>query len=212
MWVFSSTNLLNYNYASMGQLFSIAPIIFMFLIPALTMQSFADEKQQRTIEFLTTKPLKDIEIVLGKYLACLALLIFAILPTVIYYISIVQLGSPVGNIDTGAVIGSYIGLLLLAGIFTAIGIYTSSLTENIIVAFVLATFLCFILYWAFEFLSALPIFYGKMDDLVKYFGISYHYDNISKGRIDSKDVIYFLSIIGLFIWLTLSTLEKRKWQ
>lgn len=212
MWVFSDTSLLNYNYASMGQLFSIAPIIFMFLIPALTMQSFSEENQKQTIELLTTKPLTDFSIVMGKFLACWSLVVFALVPTVVYYWSIVNLGSPPGNIDTGAVIGSYIGLLLLGGIFTAIGIFTSSLTENIIVSFVLATFFCFVMYWAFEFLSSLPIFYGRSDELVKYFGIEYHYDNISKGRIDSRDVIYFISIIALFVWLTLSQLEKRKWQ
>jgi len=196
----------------MGQFFAIAPIVFMFLIPALTMQSFSDEKQKRTLEFLTTKPLTDFQIVMGKYLACFALLVFAIFPTLIYYLSIVKLGSPVGNIDSGAVIGSYIGLLLLAAMFTSIGIFTSSLTENIIVSFVLATFISFLFYWAFEFISTLPLFYGKSDAIIKYFGIEYHYDNISRGRIDTRDVIYFLSIIAFFIWLTLTTLGKRKWR
>ena len=120
MWVISDTSVLNYNYASLGQLFSIAPLVFIFLIPAVTMQSFAEEKQQRTMEFLTTKPLSDLQIILGKFFACLTLVIVAILPTLIYYYSVVQLGSPVGNIDTGAVIGSYIGLIFLAA-----GIYSN---------------------------------------------------------------------------------------
>ncbi|NNE27799.1 MAG: gliding motility-associated ABC transporter permease subunit GldF [Saprospiraceae bacterium] len=211
MWVISDTSVLNYNYASLGQLFSIAPLVFIFLIPAITMQSFAEEKQQRTIEFLTTKPLTDIEIILGKFGACLTLVIVAIIPTLIYYYSIVQLGSPIGNIDTGAVIGSYIGLIFLAGGFTAIGLFMSSLTANQIIAFILAAFACFSIYWVFEFLSNQPLFYGKSDDLVKYFGMEYHYDNISKGRIDSKDLVYFLSVIVLFIWLTKISLDKRKW-
>ena len=211
MWVISDTSVLSYNYASLGQLFSIAPLVFIFLIPAVTMQSFAEEKQQRTMEFLTTKPLRDIDIVFGKFLACLTLVVVAIIPTLIYYYSVVQLGSPVGNIDTGAVIGSYIGLISLAAGFTAIGLFTSSLTSNQIVAFLLAAFACFFIYWVFEFLSNQPVFYGKSDDLIKYLGMEYHYDNISKGRIDSKDIIYFASIIALFVWLTLISLDKRKW-
>ena len=133
MWVFSSTSVLNYNYASLGQLFSIAPIVFMFLIPAITMNSFSEETQNRTIEFLTTKPLSDLDIVLGKYLACVTLVAIALIPTLVYYFSIVQLGSPIGNIDNGAVTGSYLGLLLLGSVFTAIGIFTSSLTSNQVV-------------------------------------------------------------------------------
>lgn len=211
MWVFSATSVLNYNYASLGQLFSIAPMVFMFLIPAVTMQSLAEEKQQRTLEFLTTKPLSDLDIVLGKYLACLTLVCIALVPTLIYYYSIVRLGSPVGNIDNGAVVGSYIGLISLAAVFTAIGLFMSSLTNNQIVAFILAAFSCFFVYWAFEFLSNLPIFFGRSDDFVKSLGIEYHYDNISKGRIDSKDIVYFLSLIFLFVWLTLVSLDKRKW-
>ena len=211
MWVISDTSALNYNYASLGQLFSIAPLVFIFLIPAITMQSFAEEKQQRTMEFLTTKPLTDLEIILGKFAACLSLVVIAIVPTLIYYYSIVQLGSPVGNIDTGAVIGSYIGLLFLASGFTAIGLFMSSLTSNQIIAFILAAFVCFSVYWVFEFLSNQPIFYGKSDDLVKYLGMEYHYDNISKGRIDTRDIVYFISIVILFIWLTRISLDKRKW-
>ena len=211
MWVISNTSVLNYNYASLGQLFSIAPLVFIFLIPAVTMQSFAEEKQQRTMEFLTTKPLRDTDIILGKFAACLTLVFVAILPTLIYYYSIVQLGSPIGNIDSGAVLGSYIGLMFLAGGFTAIGLLMSSLTSNQIIAFILAAFACFTIYWVFDFISTQDIFYGKSDDLVKYIGMEYHYDNISKGRIDSKDIIYFLSIIVLFIWLTKISLDKRKW-
>jgi len=210
-WVFSDTSIISYNYASIGQLFVIGPIVFLFLIPALTMQTFAQEKQQQTMEFLITKPLTDIQILGGKYFACLTLVLLAILPTLIYYYSVYELGAPRGNIDNGAVIGSYVGLFLLSGVFVSIGLFISSLTANQIVAFILTAFLCFIIYFGFSFLGELPILYGKWDDLVKYFGVEYHYDNISGGRIDTRDVIYFVSIAGLFLWLTLVSLGRRKW-
>ena len=211
MWVFSSTSVINYNYASMGQLFSIAPLVFLFLIPALTMHSFADEKQKGTMEFLTTKPLTDIQIIGGKYFACITLVILALVPTLIYYFSIYKLGNPPGNLDNGGVIGSYIGLMFLIMVYVAVGIFMSSLTENQIVAFILSAFACFILYFSFSFLSEMPLFFGKWDDFVKALGLEYHYDNISKGRLDSRDVIYFLSVSGFFIWLTIVSLDRRRW-
>lgn len=211
MWVFSETSVINYNYASIGQLFTVAPLVFLFLIPAITMNAFSEEKQQGTLELLNTKPLSDWQIVGGKYFASLVLVLMALIPTVIYYFSVYQLGSPKGNIDSGAVIGSYIGLFFLAAIFAAIGIWISSLTSNQIVAFISTAFMCFIFYWAFEFLSQLPVFYGKSDALIKNIGIDTHYENISKGRIDSRDVIYFISVIGLFLWLTIVSLDRRKW-
>jgi len=167
MWFISDSSVVNYNYASMGQLFSIGPLVFMFLIPAITMQTFAEEKQKRTLEFLTTKPLSDWQIIFGKYLACMTLVLLALIPTLIYYYSIVQLGTPKGNIDGGAVMGSYIGLYFLAGIFVAIGLFMSSLTSNQIVAFILSAFACFLFYWFFDFVSQLGMFYGHTDDLVK---------------------------------------------
>jgi ABC-2 type transport system permease protein len=202
---------MNYNYASLGQLFAIGPIAFMFLIPAITMQSFSEENQQGTLEFLITKPLTDWDIVLGKYLATCFLIILALIPTTVYYFSIYCLGSPVGNIDTGAVIGSYIGLFLLGSIFAAIGIFISSLSSNQVVSFILSAFACFIMFWFFDFISSLPVFFGKTDSLIKSIGIEYHYENISKGRIDLRDLVYFLSLIVLFVWLTIVSLERRKW-
>jgi len=195
----------------MGQLFTIGPLVFLFLIPAVTMQTFADEKQKGTMEFLTTKPLSDLQIVSGKYFACLALVFLALVPTLIYYISIYLLGSPQGNLDNGAVIGSYIGLFSLAAVYCAVGVYMSSITDNQIVAFILTAFSCFVLYFAFGFLSEMPIFFGTWDDIVKSIGIEYHYDNISKGRIDTRDIIYFISMSVLFIWLTMVSLDKRRW-
>ncbi|HHM20718.1 MAG TPA: gliding motility-associated ABC transporter permease subunit GldF, partial [Bacteroidetes bacterium] len=151
MFVFPDTSLLNYNYATLDQLFDIAPMVFLFLIPALTMRSFSEEQQTGTIELLATKPLTDWQIVLGKYLANLTLVAFALLPTLLYFYTVHELGSPKGNLDTGAIIGSYIGLFFLAGVFVAIGLFASSLTDNQVIAFLLAVFLCFIFYWGFYF-------------------------------------------------------------
>jgi len=136
---------------------------------------------------------------------------FSILPTLIYYYTIYQLGAQKGNLDSGAILGSYIGLFFLAGGFVAIGLFASSISQNQIVAFVLATFLCFLLYYGFFFFSKLPVFVGKVDDLVQMIGIDYHYSSISRGVLDTRDLIYFISVIGLFIMLTLLSLERRKW-
>ena len=211
MWVFPDTNLLNYNYATLDQLFEIGPMIFMFLIPAITMRTFAEEQQAGTIEFLATKPLSDTQIVLGKFFASWLLVAFAILPTLLYYYSVWQLGAPKGNLDAGAIAGSYIGLLLLGGAFVAIGIFASSLTGNQIVAFVSATFICFIFYYGFYLISSMPAFIGRADLVIQKFGIDYHYGSISRGLIDSRDVIYFFSIIGAFLALTATSVGRRKW-
>ncbi len=211
MFVFPDTSLLNYNYATLDQLFDIAPMVFVFLIPAVTMRSFAEENQTGTIELLATRPLSDLQIVLGKFFACLALVVFALLPTLLYYYTVYQLGSPRGNLDAGAIMGSYLGLIFLAGTFVAIGTFASSLANNQIVGFILATFLCFIFHWGFYFFSKLPIFVGRGDDVVQMIGIDYHYMSISRGVIDSRDLIYFLSVTGVFIAMTVVSLERRKW-
>ncbi len=211
MWIFPDTSLLNQNFATLDQLFDLAPMIFTFLIPAVTMRAFAEENQTGTIEFLTTKPLRDWEIVLGKFWACWLLVGFALLPTLIYYATIYQLGSPKGNLDSGAIAGSYIGLMLLGGIFTAIGIFASALTNNQIVAFLLAAFLCFFVHWGFDYLSRLPFLIGKGDDIVQSLGIDLHYRSISRGVIIFSDMIYYLSVIALFLALTNFVLQKRKW-
>jgi ABC-2 type transport system permease protein len=211
LWVFPEYSILDSNYATLDTLFGIAPMVFMFLIPAVTMRAFAEEKQSGTIELLVTWPITDWQIVGGKFLACFVLVVFALLPTLLYYFSVHQLGAPVGNIDSGGTIGSYIGLLFLAGAFVAIGVFASSLTNNQIVAFVLATFLCFFVYLAFGFLSRLPIFFGKTDDIVQSLGIEYHYNSISRGSLDTRDLVYFLSIIALFLAATVLSLGKRRW-
>ncbi len=211
LWIFPDTSLLNQNVASIDQLFDLAPMIFTFLIPAVTMRLFAEENQTGTIEFLTTKPLTDWAIIGGKYFAGVALVALALIPTLVYYITMYQLGSPKGNLDSGAIAGSYIGLLLLGSAFVAIGLFASSLTNNQIVSFLIAAFLCFFMHWGFDFFSRLPIFSAKGDDIVQMFGITYHYQSISRGVVVLSDIVYYFSIIGLFLLATKMSLESRKW-
>ncbi|MFN6087273.1 MAG: gliding motility-associated ABC transporter permease subunit GldF [Cyclobacteriaceae bacterium] len=208
IWVFPETSVLDYGYADLDTLFSMAPYVFIFLIPAITMKSFAEERKLGTLELLLTKPLTDWDIVLGKFFAAFALVVVALLPTLIYYFSIVELGNPVGNIDTAAVVGSYVGLLFLAAIFCAIGIFTSTLSNNQIVAFLLAAFFCFLMYTGFDSLSS---FAGSQALLVKQFGILYHYESLGKGLIDTRDIIYSLSTAGLLLLFTKVVLGSRLW-
>jgi ABC-2 type transport system permease protein len=209
-WVFPDTSVLDYGFADMGTLFSLAPYVFIFLIPAITMRSFAEERKSGTLELLLTKPLSDWDIVLGKFLASFLLVIVAILPTLIYYFSIRQLGNPVGNIDTSGVMGSYIGLLLLSAIFCSIGLLASSITPNQIVAFILAAFLCFIIFSGFHSVSSLPALTSVAVG-VKQLGILFHYETLSKGLIDSRDVIYFISVTALMLLFTKTILSARTW-
>jgi ABC-2 type transport system permease protein len=211
MWVLPDTSIFEYSYATLDQLFDLSPLIFMFLVPAITMRSFAEEKQTGTIELLVTRPLTDVQIILGKFFACVALLVFALLPTLIYYITIYILGSPVGNIDSGATWGSYLGLILLGSSFVSMGIFASSLSRNQIISFVVAIFLCFIFYWFFDMISRVPIFVGKIDDIIQMFGVETHYRSMSRGVVDSRDVVYFLSVIIFFVMATKVSLESRKW-
>ncbi len=209
MWVFPDTNVIDYGYASMETLFSLAPYVFMFLIPAITMKAFAEEKRSGTIELLYTLPFRDIEIVIGKFMAGFLLVIFSILPTLIYYYSLSYLGNPVGNIDSAGITGSYIGLILLGGIFTAIGILSSALTGNQIVSFILAAFLCFAFYAGFDSIASINI-WSETSYVIEQIGILAHYETLSKGLIDMSDVIYFLSMIVLFLYLTRIILNVQK--
>lgn len=211
LWVFpGSFNLLDSGYAGLEGLFFLAPWIFLFLIPALTMRFFADELKTGTIELLLTKPLSELKLVLGKYLAGLILCIIALLPTLIYLVSIYCLGQPQGNLDWGATIGSYIGLILLAGIYVSIGVFASSLTDNQIVSFILSLFFCFFCFTGFEQLASLLSHTG-MELSIEKLGISYHYNAISKGVIDTRDLLYFLSMISLFLFASKLSLQSRKW-
>lgn len=210
MWVFPETSVLEYGFADMGSFFSLCPYIFMFLIPAITMRMFSEEKRGGTMELLLTRPIRDIDIILGKYLAGVFLVAFSILPTFLYYFTIRYLGNPVGNIDTAGVIGSYFGLFLLGAAFTSIGIFSSSFTENQVTAFIIAVFLCFFLYFGFNAISGLSALRG-MADVIDRIGILYHYNSMSKGLIDSRDLIYFLSVISIMLSLTNLILRSRKW-
>ena len=210
MWVLPDYSILNYQYATMDQLFTIAPALFMFLVPAVTMRTFADEYSSGNFEILRTKPLSLQHIVLGKYLASMTLVVLALIPTLIYVYSIVELGSPRGNIDLGEVAGAYLGLLGLSSCFVAIGLLASSLTKNQIVAFLSGSFLCFCFHWVFYYLSKLPIFFGKWDDLIQRIGIDHHYLSMSRGVIDTRDVIYFASVTAIFLILTMWSITRKR--
>ncbi|MBL4707812.1 MAG: gliding motility-associated ABC transporter permease subunit GldF [Flavobacteriales bacterium] len=211
MWVFPSDyNVLNNEYASLGPLFSLAPWVFMFLIPAVTMRLFADENRTGTIELLLTKPLTDLQIISAKYIAGFLLVLFSLLPTLVYYVTVYQLGSPVGNLDQGGTWGSYLGLLFLASGFVSIGLFASSLSDNQVISFIIAVFLSFFIYIGFDFVSSLELF-GGFDLLVQKLGISEHYGSMSRGVIDSRDALYFLSLIAFFFMLTKLKLSARNW-
>jgi len=209
-WVFADGNILAQGYASLDTLFFMAPWIFIFLISAITMRSFSDEINQGTFEILSTKPITDFQIILGKYLAAVCLVAFSVLPTLLYFYSVYQLGLPKGNIDMGATWGSYIGLILLGGCYASIGIFSSAATSNQIVAFVLGMFLCFFFYVGFQQISNLSLF-GGWDSFIQNLGIQYHYDSISRGVVDSRDLVYFGSLISFFLGLTYIVLDSRKW-
>jgi ABC-2 type transport system permease protein len=211
LWIFPDTNILDFGYANLDSFFNIAPYIFIFLIPAITMRSFAEEINTGTIELLATRPVTELQIILGKYFAALLLVFVAILPTLIYFYTIYHLADPVGNVDTGGIMGSYFGLFFLGAVFVAIGIFCSAITSNQIVAFIIGVFLCLFIYLAFGYIAQFGVFVGKNDYFVELLGLSAHYDAMGKGVIDSRDVIYFLSIISFFILLTRTAVSSRRW-
>ena len=208
LWVFEGEyNILNTGFADLTPFFTLAPWILIFLIPAVTMRSFSDEKKQGTLELLLTKPLSIWEIVTGKFLGALLLIVMAIIPTFIYVIVISRLGMPEGNIDMGSTIGSYFGLLFLISGYSAIGIFTSTLSENQIVAFIIAVFLCFFFYFGFEGLSAIV---PKISSFISSLGMQDHFKSMSRGVLDTRDIIYFLSVTVLFLSLTVYNLKSFK--
>lgn len=210
MWVFPG-NTFDFGYANLDIFFTSAPMVFMLLIPAITMRLFSEEKKAGTLEIIATRPVTELQIILGKYSAALVLVLIALLPAILYYYTIYELALPAGNIDSGAIAGSYIGLCLLSAAFIAIGLFASALTDNQIVAFILAAFLCFVFYLAFNALSGLGLFGGKVDDFIQSIGIQFHYQSISRGVVDTRDLTYFLSLIVVFILCTKMALESRKW-
>lgn len=208
-WVFADGNVLVQGYANLDILFFMAPWVFTFLISAITMRSFSEELKQGTFEILSTKPITDIQIILGKFLASVILVLFALLPTLVYVYSIYKLGLPAGNLDMGATIGSYIGLILLGSSYVSIGLFSSVITPNQIVAFILGLFLCFFFYVGFQQLSNLSLF-GTYDSMVQNLGIQIHYDSISRGVVDSRDLSYFISLIFIFLSFTYLALKGKK--
>ena len=210
VWVFPDSSVLDYGYADLQTLFSLAPWIFLFLIPALTMRTFAEEKKAGTIELLLTRPLTDGQIIGGKYFACLLLALLALIPTLLYYFSVYKLGSPEGNIDSAATVGSYLGLALLAAVFAAIGILASALTrDQIITHFLVAVVGCFLVYSGFDSLAS--VLQGSAAYYVSQLGIAAHYRDLSKGLVDSRDLVYFLSVVAIALQATRLALRSRNW-
>jgi ABC-2 type transport system permease protein len=201
LWIFPDTSILDYGYAELSGFFSLAPLLFIFFISAITMRSFAEEKREGTFVLIATRPLSNWQIILGKYFACFVVLCVALIPTLIYYISIYQLSLPIGNVDTGAVIGSYAGLLLLGSVFVSIGIFSSSLTKNQIIAFAISAFLCFVVYLGFDQAGTLLIFLS----------VNAHYQSMSRGVLDTRDLIYFLTVILFFLSCTNIVLGTKGW-
>lgn len=211
LWVFPTEfNIPDYGYASMESLFLLAPFVFLFLIPAITMRMFSEEKKSGTIEILLTQPLSDLQIILAKYFAGLSLVVISLIPTLVFLVTVYVFGFPTGNLDMGGTWGSYIGLLCLSSAFVAIGLFASSITDNQIVAFIFAIVITAFSYLGFEIIYSLDLF-GSVDLFIKSLGISSHYASMSRGVIDTRDLVYFISFVAVFILLTKVALESRKW-
>ena len=203
-------NVLENGYATLDTLFAIAPWVFLFLVPAITMRMISEEKRTGTLDLLYTRPVSDLQIILAKFFASWGLVLFSLIPTLIYFWSVYRLGSPPGNIDVGGFWGSFAGLLFLGGIYAAIGIFASSLTGNQIVAFIMAVFACFIMYLGFDFLSELAGS-GRTAFFISRLGIGHHYNSISRGVVDSRDILYFLGVMVLFVMGTRTVLQSSRW-
>ena len=211
IWVFPNYyNVFELKTADLQGLFNLSCYLFLFLIPAITMRSFSEEKKTGPMELLFTKPLSDNQIIGAKFLACATLLLISLLPTLIYVYSVWRLGDPVGNIDLGSTFGSYLGLFLLGLVFVSIGIFASSITNSQIIAFLLGAVFCFFMHFGFEFIYSFEIF-GNAGGIIKSLGLEHHYLAISKGVIDSRDLIYFITVTFLFLFGTKIVLLSRKW-
>lgn len=207
LFVFPESNIFDFGYATLDKFFEISPWVLLLLIPAITMRSFADEFRAGTYEILLTRPLSHWQIITGKYLSSLIISVMAIVPTLLYVFSVDRLSA--GGIDVGGIAGSYIGLFFLAAVFASIGIFCSSLSGNSVVAFLLGAAVCFMVYSAFSALAGLPVMAGGPGYFVDMIGIDSHYRSMSRGVIDTRDVMYFGSMIFLFLYLTAHTLQKR---
>ena len=206
LWLFKGdSNILDYGFADVSSFFLLAPWILIFLIPAVTMRSFSDEKKQGTLELLLTKPISHLHIVLGKYFGAFVLILIALLPTLLYVYTVYQLANPVGNLDVGSTVGSYFGLLFLIAAYTAIGVFASTLSDNQIVAFITSVFICFVFYFGFESVADFT-----SSNFIEQLGMSTHYKSMSRGVLDTRDIIYFLSITVFFIMLTKFNINKEE--
>lgn len=208
LFVFPDSSILDFGYATLAFFFDRTPWLLLFLVSIITMRSLADEYRSGTFELLKTLPLSPAQLVWGKFFGALIIVITALAPTVIYAVSIQAL-SVTGGIDAGSTAGSYIGLVCLGAVFTSIGICASSFTNNTVVAFIAAAFICFFLYTGFEAISKLPVFAAGWDYYIEMLGINFHYRSISRGVIDLRDIIYFSGIICLFLFITQKNIVKR---
>ena len=212
LWVIPGEfNILYGGYSTLEPLFYLAPWIYLFLVPAVTMRLFADEKKSGTLELLLVRPLTTYQIIWAKYLAAVIVITLSLLPSLIYYYSVYMLGHPVGNIDTGGTWGSYIGLFFLAAVYAAIGVFASSVTDNQVIAFILAIILSFFFYTGFASVASIPALHSFQNTII-YLGIDEHYSSISRGVVDSRDIIYFGSVIAFFMIITKTVLDSRKWE
>ncbi|MCH2215716.1 MAG: gliding motility-associated ABC transporter permease subunit GldF [Flavobacteriales bacterium] len=210
MWGFpGNLNVLDQGYATLDTLFYVAPWVFLFLVPAVTMRSFSEEKRTGTIELLFTRPLSDSSIILAKFCSGVVLVLLSLLPTVIYLFSVIELGNPEGNVDLGGALGSYLGLFFLASGFTAIGIFASAVSDNQVVSFIVSLFLCFFCYNGLNQIASFDLF-GPFDRFVESLSIAEHYDSMSRGVLDTRDIIYFLILSGMFIVLTRGVLKSKR--
>ena len=207
-FVFPNTSLLDFGYASLEGFFGLAPWVLLFLIPTITMRSFADEYKTGTFELLKTLPVTPSQIVWGKFFGALLIVLLALVPTTVYAFSLQRLSAQ-GGIDAGASTGSYIGLFLLGSVFTSVGLCASSFTNNTVVAFIAGAFVCLLLYTGFEALGSLPVFAQGNDYYVEMLGIDFHYKSISKGVIDIRDLVYFFAVIVFFMAITKRNLQKK---
>jgi len=208
LFVLKDSNIFDFGYATLDKFFELAPWIFLFLIPALTMRTLSEEYRSGTFEILQTRPLTGWQIVSGKYLAVIIIIVFSSLPTLLYVITIKSLSAG-GGIDSGGITGSYIGLIFLAAVFAAISICFSGLTNNAVIGFLTSAFSCLLLYFGCNAISKLPLFEGRADYYIEMIGIDFHYRSISRGVLDTRDLVYFLSIIIFFLLLAVQNLNKR---
>jgi len=210
LWILpTGMNIIDNGYANLDAMFELAPFLFLFLVPAVSMRSIAEERKSGTLELLLSRPLTEFQIVLAKYLAAFSLVVLAVLPTLLFYFSVSQLAYPVGNVDSGGFWGSFIGLLFLGATFTAIGLFGSAITDNQIVAFLVAVFLSLFFYLGF---GAIMSFFGSFGLWVNNLGMEAHYSSMSRGVLDTRDLIYFLSLIAFFIFMATYSVAQKKWR